>query len=488
MKKKERKLFYVVLAWALIAFSAFSGCGKKGDPDESFFEMTKKEKEHEKDMPWNHGLEAIMETETGYYSSFSDERNYLQALCLRYYEKASGETILLCNKPECQHNGDDACEATYKNIQVVNALLYEGAIYILGMEKEKGAGVNEYGEQADKTVAINLYKAALDGSSIDKVGCVISSEVPMDQSGKTSQIRMKQRDMFEEIFELIDYSFIIHDGAAYIPYYLRFGQASKEYKGGGLVKMDLKTGETKTLYEAKTVHHGVPAFLMAKGDYVWFQVYGQYKGSRIKRYNIKTEEVEDFYGNTVEEPKDQIWLMNVLLGENRVYELSYEVNEKKNPTVWRFRAFDRETGEYHPEETIVTDVSCDQGRIRAAFVYEGKLFLANLYGCYCYDGQGNKVAELSFPQEQTGLTFKKGTTSTEDKAVFYKISNDKLYLIFSDEMLDPRYRSYNANAYRKRVFTCPLKDFYSGNGSWTEVFTIEGRVIPEDPGFHDAGE
>ena len=58
-------LFYVALAWVLIAFSALSGCGKKGDPDESFFEIAKKEKEHEKDTPWNHGYGAIMETDDG---------------------------------------------------------------------------------------------------------------------------------------------------------------------------------------------------------------------------------------------------------------------------------------------------------------------------------------------------------------------------------------------------------------------------------------
>ncbi|MBQ1849647.1 MAG: hypothetical protein II139_04700, partial [Lachnospiraceae bacterium] len=89
LRKKLAGLALTVLVLSL------AGCGEK------------EKKDLPEDTPWNHGYNAIMETEDGYYSNdYGLRSSTVKALqCLRYYEKESGNIILLCNKPECTHDG-----------------------------------------------------------------------------------------------------------------------------------------------------------------------------------------------------------------------------------------------------------------------------------------------------------------------------------------------------------------------------------------------
>jgi len=409
--------------------------------------------ESPEDEPWNHGSYAIMETEAGYYST-------LENVSLRYYDKATGVSMLLCDKPQCQHQGDDACEATYKKIQVVNACLYEGEIILEGVEKEQS------------TVSLNLYRAALDGSRIDKIGCVISAE-----NLKEEEVFSKQPDMFDFVFREPDYSFILHKGYAYVPYYLRFGKGSIGLKGGGLARIDLKTGEKEEIYAIEYLSQGVPADLMAQGDYVYMKFFGNYKGSTIKRYVISERRLEDFYGRLPGEEDSSLNLQAPVLLGDRVYDLNY-VYESDESGFWpksiRFVAYDAGTGEYLEEESFDTGVDY-QFPSKAAFAYEDKLFFADLYCGYWFDKQGNQLARIPFPEDLTGVKPDHAAGSNGELEALYKVHDGKLYLIFWDRS-DLRYHALvNGNVgYRKRVFSCDLENVFQGNGEWTELFTIEG--------------
>jgi len=131
------------------------------------------EKGTTEDNPANHGAHAILETEDGYYYNMGynvyryegtelKERAF-NILCTRYHDKESGKVIVLCNKPECEHCGDNTCAATYKGVVVINSVLYEGQLYIYGLEEE------------GTLLSLNLYRAAPDGSSMDKVGTVFEA-------------------------------------------------------------------------------------------------------------------------------------------------------------------------------------------------------------------------------------------------------------------------------------------------------------------------
>ena len=469
MKKKyTRKWIGTFLKGVIILMSLFllSACGgKEGSKDAGLGTFGGgKGKELAEDTPWNHGMHAMMETEKGYYSSMATS-NYQQTLCLRYYDKETGTTMLLCNKPECQHEGDSTCEATYKGIRVMHTALYEDAIYVLGVEDSEG------------TTGIHLYRAALDGSSIDKVGTVISAPHPMDESGNPKELILKQADAYDGIYQDLDYSFILHKGQAYIPYYLRFGKGMSGFQGGGLMKMDLKTGETQVLYELEHANKGVPGRLAAQGNYVWFRFYANYKGSNVKRYNIEKDEIEDFYGNgfIAADSEEKSNLQTTLLGENVVYDLSYTIDEKMNPDYVVFHAYDMETGAYLKDQSIVTDKKFQ--KVEDAFYYEGTIFWGDVYGLYAVNVKGEQEHELALPAEHLGLDLDRKGADVSLKNLKYLINDGELYLLFWDGS-DVRYQS-GGYGYRKRVFACPLKDFLADQGSWTEVFTIEGYKVQE---------
>lgn len=108
----------------------------------------KKDSELPSDTPYNHGEYAIMETEKGYYTNTNGYNGHM----LRYYERDTENQIFLCAKPECLHDGNESCAATYKNLKCINTLLYDGAIYTLAVED-------------GDVISYSLYKAALDGTS-----------------------------------------------------------------------------------------------------------------------------------------------------------------------------------------------------------------------------------------------------------------------------------------------------------------------------------
>lgn len=445
MKGQKRR--GVLYAMALLCLLLLVGCS-------DIYEVTGEEPEGQgktarelpEDTPWNHGYHAIMETEAGYYTNQS-------TMCLRYYDKASGQSILLCNKPECEHKGGDTCEATYRGIKTINSLMYKGSIYVLGMDENQSE------------VSINLYKAALDGSAIDKVGCVISAE-----NAKKEEITIRQTEMIDMGFhDKPDYSFIIHKGYAYIPYLLRFGKGSMGLKGGGLVKMDLKTGETQELYSIKYLAEGVPGRLSGVGDYVYFRVYGNYSGSSVKRYVISTDQVEDVYGTNPGMPDDKINLNAYVFGADRIY--GFQTRREGEKEFLEVVTMDAATGEFLPEERIQTEMEYSPYTLRAAFLYDNKLFLADdTHGCW-YDRQGAKVAEIAFPEELAGTRLQVNPWERNDYSMEYKVNDGKLYLMFSDASDDFYATEYMYR--RMKVFSCDLKELFEGRGEWKEAFVTE---------------
>ena len=452
-----------ILCFVLLGMLCFlAACSKQNGKSENVLGK----KEPAEDTPWNHGMDAIMETEDGYYTSMMEKQGYASVLCLRYCDKESGMNILLCNKPECVHEHDENCVATYKEIRVIHTALYEGDIYVLGADCEKDA------------TKIQLYKAALDGSAMDVVGTVLSAPLPENIAFWSTAIRLKPAEIYGNIKGDPEYGFILHKGFAYIPYYLRYGQGMAGFRGGGLIRMDLRTGEMKELYSLENANQGVPSNLSAQGDYVWFTLHQRYKGSSTKRYCISKDEIEDFYGigADAENPQKKKDLLEPILGNQIVYDVTYSLTEKKEPGNVLFLAYDMETGTYLPEETIETQQAFQT--IADAFVYEDKIFWGDLYGLYAVDTKTKKMWKLTFPEEQVGIRLKDKWAETYGKNVRYKLSCGKLYLLFWD-IKDLRYQAWESlvktstGAYRKRVFACPLEDFYQGNGSWTEIFTIE---------------
>ena len=426
-----------------------------------------KEEEREEDNAANHGVLAIMETEDGYYYNagcntylFIEEgainvAQNSQKHRLRYYDKASGQAIVLCNKPECEHRGDDTCAATYKELNVINSVLYEDKIYIYGLEED------------GTMLRLNLYRAALDGSSIDKVGTVLEAENTIGAEYKFKPVTSVDSDFY----------FIIHKGSAYIPYYLTIGETTNGFQGGGLVKMDLQTGETKTLHEMEYKINPYPGNLWGCGDYVYINfIQGTvYLNKGSERYVISQDIVEGLPSD-----KDLKYPMTYdAFAAERYYtlELSYDPETGEIGEFYGIGVRDAVTGEYLKDETFMTDITREETKyFKSVTIYEDMMVLGTKERVVFYslaaEDRGTKLGEIEYVQEFPEL-------SMYLPFLEYKVANGKLYRITEGERV-PAY-DIEAQVYREyevyEVFYCPLEDIMNGKGEWTKAFSYEAAEV-----------
>lgn len=403
------------------------------------------------DNPANHGPLAIMETEYGYYYNYNRthyaeehyHNNYTVKHTLQYYDKETQEHILLCNKPECEHNGSSTCAATYKNLSVINSLLYDNYIYVYATE------INQ------NLISMNLYRIALDGSSLDKVGTVLETENTIGEG--ISAIKGKEYGIAE--------GFIIHRGYAYLPYYLRIGKASKGFMGGGLVQMNLETGETKTIHEMPSMIASYPYNLRAYGDYVYVDL------TSTRRYVISEDRLEYPPAFEAIKNKPQIHMIT----PTRLYTIAAtkDAETKTYHAPIFITAYDAATGELVPEEGFDTDITYEEfKKLMISFSYEDMLVVVTGNRVIFYDSSpenvGAKLGEIAvdytLPEMEMHAVF-------FDKNIDFKITNDTLYCIRNPQDTYEYKAFANIEPYRTyEVLKCPVKDILAGTGSWEKAF------------------
>ena len=441
----KTRLFSLLLCGMLL----LGGCGKEPAADEKKLD----------DNPANHGYHAIMETESGYYYNFGamghiKADNYLGYSMefkqfLRYYDKETGETILLCNKPECEHDGSDSCTATYKKMGIINTVLYDNQLYVYAVE------------HSGTMISMNLYRVSLDGSSIDKVGTVLEVENTL---GQGVAFMPEQATTFGTNHLNC---FIIHRGYAYLPYYLRIGVASKGFMGGGLVQMNLETGETKTIHELKYMKSSYPYNLRAVGNYVYMDM------SDTKRYDITTGTLD--YPPAMAEMRPKLRLDMVT--EERLYSLN-SVYDEETDTDSEFLTcfvYDAAMGTPLPEENFETDISWNEAKnFWQTFAYEDMLVVAAGNRVIFYGGLGEnlgaKLGEISFEYKRDDTIY----ANTYGIELTFQISNGKLY-----KVCNPIHKDHYENVpdteipgtyWSYEVYSCPIEDIINGNGEWTFAY------------------
>lgn len=420
------------------------------------------------DNPANHGPLAIMETENGYYYNYGYTGYYLEENnsatftgkqhLLRYYDKESGESILLCNKPECEHDGDDSCVATYKNLNIINSVLYDEQIYVYGLEKD------------GNLIRFNLYRATLDGTSMDLVGTAFEAENTI-----ANEIIYAPLNTAIALSKM-ENAFIIHRGYAYLPYYLRIGTASMGFKGGGLIQMDLQTGKTKLLYELEYLTSPYPFHLRAYGDYVYMDLVGSTTSKGTMRYVI-SQNVIEFPPATAEDLYHPIY---DAVTEEGIYMRSNGYDPDTG-TFFSYEAIDildGTTGDRLPEKQIVTGIPKEEmNGFKSYLTYEDMLVIATAKRIAFYslkdEDYGEKLGEMAPMEEPEKVSM---YTSNPE----YKITNDTLFVI----QKVPSFTSCGDYYDRKgayqlyQVYKCPLTDIFAGTGTWEEAFTI-GPVTEE---------
>jgi len=409
-----------------------------------------KEKGTTEDNPANHGAHAILETEDGYYYNMGYNVHQYEGeelkkvvrntLLTRYQDKESGKVIVLCNKPECEHRGDDTCAATYKGIVVIGSVLYEDQLYIYGLEEE------------GTLISLNLYRAALDGSAMDKVGTVFEA---VNAAGKEYIYKID-----ESVTE--NYYFIIHKGYAYIPYYVHIGQTSSGFQGGGLVQMNLQTGETKTLYEMEDRRDVRPEQLCGCGDYVYMHFTGDALGKEgNQRYVISEDRIERLPSD--KDAKRAGWY-NAFTAE--YYFQSQSRSEEEYPCV---AVWDAVSGEELEDKRFFTDISGEEKRnYSRTMIYEDMYVVATQERVVFYsikeETWGEKLGEIKY--EHKSEEWIRGMPYLE-----YKITNGTLYRVTEGERVNTPGVPEDFQLYE--VFGCPIEDIVNGKGEWEKAFFYE---------------
>ena len=452
---------FVAVSLVACLMISLAACGGKNAPGEG---TSGKKGEPADDTPWNHGPFSIMETESGWYTSHANN-----TMCLRYYEKESGNSILLCNKPECLHEGDEGCEATYRGIRVINAILYDDSIYVYGVQGADGRLGGRMDSPTTETVSLCLWRAALDGSSIDKVATIIEADNTQGQTVNCPKgIYIGPRYVN---------SFIIHQGYAYLPYSLQFGNGQMGFQGGGIKKVELSTGKIEDVYKMDGPINGVPTNLTAVGDKLYYYRYAT-NGNRwnpIFCYSITDKTLEPLdltMAFTMMDGKQFFMLYNAQAAftKNRIYALAHtyqeDINEDGDLTILSFNA---ETGELLEEECVVTELSyvvrketlsSRHGSYYQIMPSPDGLLISDGEGAYFYDFSGKKLGEITFPKEMLGI-------GDRDKSVImdYLISDGKLYL----NVGIPNTAFY-------KVLYVPIEDVYQGKGEWKDAYQIQGTI------------
>ncbi|MBP5282789.1 MAG: hypothetical protein J6Z22_09870 [Lachnospiraceae bacterium] len=474
MRNKRHGVGMKTLILALAGMLCLMTACEKKDSGETIF--VNKESLPE-DTPWNHGTSAIMETEYGWYSTGAGEE-----MGLRYYEKGTGNTILLCNKPECEHDGGDQCEASYRNLKVVNACLYEGYMYVLGWE----GVVNEfvtYEEDPDEvevpdSLNLSLYRASLDGSSIDKVATIFETENTQHQ-----RVNYSRRTFGALKYEHDDGSFIIHKGVAYVPLYLQLGGGSVGLRGAGLYRVDLSTGAVKEIEKYETLQSRTPSLLSGISDYVYYYRYdNDTRKQTWYRYVISEDRIEEADPKFADSKENEVFGKSFVdLGVPPVFtaERSYwlvRTHEEGQDGVLSILTVDAKTQQVLPEESFETQIPYNKKGYKfsprnngyySLLLYDGKLVIGDVENIYFYDVKGNQAGEVAVPKEML-----KWNDAEKQIRLEYKICNDKLYLIYGNSTDD--FLGVGTAGYY-RVLSCPLGDIFKSKGVWTDAYRIQGR-------------
>lgn len=426
----RKKAFALALAALMLC-----GCGAKN-------EKSGKKEELPADRPYNR---FIMETDKGFYTNHLG--GYGERLALRFCERDTGNQIFLCAKPECTHNGSDKCTATYKELSCLHSTLYDGAIYSFLMEK----GDN---------ITLSIYKSALDGTSITKVGDVFSVANSTD----------------EESIENCLGVFAIHKGYAYIPYRVVLGGSPLfGFTGSGLVKMDISTGKTEELWRGEDYFSSYPQDIYGDGDFVYYTIASDKEGRGFYRYDIKSGELK------------RLWEKKApVAGDNKFFFMEYD-EDKAKYAVFSCGKTDEDIEKANADgfELMIEDIGSHV--YGTTLAYEDKLIIEDEGKVKIYSENGELLGEKAFlTEEEKGdkyeFTYPYFQIDISDGKVYFfdwSMEHDReLYVVdYEDGSFTSDYYSI--------TYSCPIEDIIAGTGEWKfeygEKDIFSSGLMKEEP-------
>ena len=435
---------------------------EKNEKDISRSEL--QDEELPEDNQANHGPYKVMETELGYYynlglvNSVQNEKgltisNRDNLMNMFFFDKEAGIAVQLCDKPECHHQQTNDCVATYNKLWVIGQDIYDGYLYTYGEERD------------DEISRFSLYRTALDGSAIDRVGVVMEAE------NKSESAYIIKPDL-----TLGDFGdgMIIHKGYAYLPYYLRVGTTMKGFKGGGIKRMNLKTGETETVFEMPDSNGRYPYQMIGDGDYIYFLMIDKHFQQNWFRYDTKTgiyekNPWEKKCKGLIQAIKNSI-IYTVLTEEN--LENDNKAEKRFTNKLLVYKITDDESVEQICEIEINKSDRAYAGNNKGILVYKDYYVVIHGEKLTVYSAKqenfGNVLGELAYDAEWSQYS---------NEYAEFKINNDKIYRVYQKPRLENEEWDKIGHAERGPYInhgrfyqSCPIEDIIKGKGEWTESY------------------
>lgn len=362
-------------------------------------------------------MPPIMSSGSGYY--YNDPSFQGSRLALKYYDTATGQSIYLCARPECLHDGNEFCNATSSKYTPCGMTMYEGMIYLNVLEWSFETELREY----------KLLRASPYGTYLSEI-CTYA----------------KQETAPDGIMTGGAFNPIIHRGKAYLDYEL---DGDEKVRTLGIAEVDIFTGLSKTILEVSS--NGRINSADVCGDRLFSVITvpeseDSYKMiQKLFDYNISTGEmyseklpVQFFHDGRAADGK------YIMIGSDG-YDarlISYD------PVTREFTDMDNEMSEFFKS---------DKGGGRT-LEYDGTNFYAvkeildrvDAYPAAVFSSDFQKLAEFDIPsyQEQP---------------------------LFSLNILDGTV--YVQGYYR--VVCCPVKDILSGNIRWETAYVFDREADKE---------
>lgn len=197
MERKQARMYLLILAAAMLMIggtvAAVAWSSRKPNPENSQADEKVPEKNEKTDLEDDlvqaiiapkltdqqdePDCRGISKTGKGFYffgaeSAQSDKSTGFEGYALRYYDEASGETVNVCAKPNCLHDGNEFCTSTTKMYSCMSDPVYlDGYVYAIAIDNR------EFLEKQEKC---ELYPTVLlrykpDGTEITQL-CVLNED------------------------------------------------------------------------------------------------------------------------------------------------------------------------------------------------------------------------------------------------------------------------------------------------------------------------
>lgn len=381
-----------------ITLLALTGCGKGSGDAEPF---------DQGNIGYLYG--PIMETENAYYYNTTDGLTYE----LHYYDKATDQSIFLCNKPECAHDGNEFCAATAGGRYFVFCALYEDGIYVAAMEPE------------DNRIDYKLFKVSLDGTQLEHI-CTYYHRTDMGIYKAYSEKTYMA----------------IYDGKAFIPCERMLEDG---FQSNGTAIVDLDTGSVTYLDEYHSNISTGQQNYIPYGDYLYYEISDTYGNtSGLYRYHLSKETTEEL-------PINKLFTDYCIIDGKIVYTC------QDKDDFCHIYSMDIESG----EAVDMTGALADE---------KGETLINKAGGQIFHEGEYMVITAMDFSSAENGKCYifnKEGQLLAE----FANPSHD--YTAFGYDLCLLDRTIYIQDFWN--TFGCSIQDILNGTPEWKLIYSIQHR-------------